>query len=441
MKRNAEKIRMRCILMAVLSLLTALTVSWPCAEGQQLPPHYAVTALGTLGGDLSNAAGINDNGFVFGDANLPGNANEHATVWRNGVITDLGTLGGPNSSIGFVAKPNDTGLITGNAQTGTVDPLGENWGLVFGCAANGTPCQGSQYLTLGFAWQNGTIRPLPTLGGNNALAFGGANEQGQIVGTAETATRDPNCIAPQVLDLEAVVWGPKPGEIQEFPPLPGDSIGIASGINDVGQVIGATGICGSPAIGFSLAVHAVLWQNGSVTNLGSLGGVMNNVATAINNRGQVVGLSDLAGDATAHAFLWQDGVMTDLGTVPGDFFSVAYGINDKSQVVGQSCDVNFNCRAFVWENGVMTDLNTLISSNSSPYLLDAEGINSSGEIVGNAFDQNSGDVLGFLAFPKSSASETPPAEQIRDNVILPEKVRRLFQHRGFGRFGRVLGVQ
>ena len=53
MKRNAEKIGMRCMLMAALGLLTALTVSWPCAEGQQLPPHYAMTALRTGSGNFN----------------------------------------------------------------------------------------------------------------------------------------------------------------------------------------------------------------------------------------------------------------------------------------------------------------------------------------------------------------------------------------------------
>jgi|SRR5215469_15574153 len=86
--------------------------------------RYAVTALSTLGGYLSTASGINNKGWVVGDANLAGNSNEHATLWRDGVITDLSTLGGPNSSIGFIrASPNDRGLITGNAQSSTGDPL------------------------------------------------------------------------------------------------------------------------------------------------------------------------------------------------------------------------------------------------------------------------------------------------------------------------------
>jgi probable HAF family extracellular repeat protein len=145
--------------------------------------------------------------------------------------------------------------------------------------------------------------------------------------------------------------------------------------------------------------HAVLWQNGAVIDLGSFGGVMNNGGLAINNRGQVVGLSDLAGDTTAHAFFWEDGSMTDLGTLPGDFFSIAQGINDEGQVVGQSCDVNFNCRAFLWQGGVMTDLNALISPTSSVSLLDGKDINSQGQIVGMAFDQSNGETLGFLATP------------------------------------------
>lgn len=85
---------------------------------------------------LSNGAGINDSGWIVGDSNYPGTwvdprsgfsaaLTEHATAWRDGKITDLGTLGGPNSSIGFVARPNNTGLISGNAQTATLDPNNE----------------------------------------------------------------------------------------------------------------------------------------------------------------------------------------------------------------------------------------------------------------------------------------------------------------------------
>jgi len=145
-------------------------------------------------------------------------------------------------------------------------------------------------------------------------------------------------------------------------------------------------------------VHAVLWENNSPTDLGSLGGEFNNAAWAINNRGQIVGASDLPGDNTGHAFLWQNGVMTDLGTLPGDFGSVAGSINDRGQVVGQSCNAEGNCRAFLWKNGVMTDLNTL-TSDSPLYLIIGADINSQGEIVGTGVDQNTGEPLAFSAVP------------------------------------------
>jgi probable HAF family extracellular repeat protein len=295
----------------MIALFLAAAATEPVRlSGQALPggtqTHYVVVPLSTLGSDLSFASGINNNGWVVGDSSLPGDQNEHATLWVNGVITDLGTLGGPNSSIGFIgADPNDTGLITGNAQTSSVDPLGEYWGVNYGCTASGTTCEGWQYLTRGFSWKDGVITALPTLGGNNTLALGRANQRGQIVGISETATPDPNCIAPQVLDWVPVIWEPN-GKIQRLAFFPGDAVGGTTAINDEGQVVGGTGLCSLATPGTTAITHALLWENGKVTNLGSLGGAFNNVAVSINNRGQVVGLSDLPGDTTSHAFLWQN---------------------------------------------------------------------------------------------------------------------------------------
>jgi probable HAF family extracellular repeat protein len=83
----------------------------------------------------------------------------------------------------------------------------------------------------------------------------------------------------------------------------------------------------------------------------------------------VVGVSDLPGDTTSHAFQWQNGKMTDLGTLPGEVSTFGQGINDEGQVVGGSCDMNGNCRAFLWQNGLITDLNTLIPADSPSYML------------------------------------------------------------------------
>ena len=159
--------------------------------------------------------------------------------------------------------------------------------------------------------------------------------------------------------------------------------------------------------------------------------------------------------AVTHAFFWQNGVMTDLGTLEGDSNSIAYNINDKAQVVGISCDVNFNCCPFLWENDVMTDLNTLIPPNSSLYLTFGAAINNRGEITGSACVLSNGacttELPAFLAVPcddvhasyegcADGAIDAPPTTQAikqRTRVILPESIRQQLQRlRGFGRFAR-----
>jgi probable HAF family extracellular repeat protein len=150
--------------------------------------------------------------------------------------------------------------------------------------------------------------------------------------------------------------------------------------------------------------YALLWEkDGSVHDLGNLGGtggIAGNHACALNNQGQVVGHSELANDATFHGFLWtRETGMRDLGTLPGDSASLGLGINDKGEVVGASLDANFNPRAILREDSAMTDLNTLIAANPSGlYLLIAESINSSGEIIGLAVT-STGETHGFLATP------------------------------------------
>ena len=332
-------------------------------------------------------------------------------------MTDLGTLGGPNSSAAWPQK-NDFGLIVGHAQGSQIDPLAEYWGVAYVCNNSCDPCEGYKHLQFGFVWQNGVMTALPTLGGNNSSAAGD-NNLGQVVGWAETARKDKRCAAPQKLVFKAVVYGPNGGEVHRLPSFPGDVAAAALGINDNGDVVGMSGNCGTPDT-YALGVHAVLWRNGSVFNLGGFGGVMNNAAIAINKAGQIVGTSDPAGDGTTYAFLWQNGAMTNLGTLPGDVVSLAQDINANGQVVGLSCDANFNCRAFLWDHGVMIDLNSLIPPRSPLYLTQAEGINDRGEIAGTAYDQSTGELLAFLAIPA-------PAEQIDGNsarkITLPENIR------------------
>lgn len=414
----------------ILTYITAMAVfAMPAvpirtaAQDHKGHDGYTVTNLGALGGTSAIANGINNKEWVTGGANLLGDQTAHAFLWtKHKGMQDLGTLGGPNSFVAWPVK-DDAGLIVGQSDTSNSDPLGED----FCGSSNGLTC-------LGFLWRDGTMTPLPTLGGNNGYALG-VNNRGQVVGTAENSTQDPSCIAPQVLDWEAVVWGPKPGQIQELPPLSGDAAAGAIAINDRGQVVGVSGVCMN---GPSPEPHAVLWQHGSPIDLGNLGGGMNNAATGINERGDIIGFSDLAGDVYSHAFLWtRDKGMQDLGTLPGDANSAAFGINEEDQVTGNSCDASGNCRAFLWQDGVMTDLNTLVCSGTSLYLTNSGGtdINDRGEIVGQAFDPSTGDTPAYLAVPAHGRGHCKAGSSAGQRVILPENAReQLRQRKGFGPF-------
>jgi probable HAF family extracellular repeat protein len=353
---------------------------------------YQVTNLPSLGGTSSAGSSLNNRGWVAGISNLPGDEMQHAALWRGDSILDLGTLGGPNSGVLWPVK-NERGIISGISQTAQTDPLGERWS----CSAFFPAATAVGYQCLGFVWQDGVMSPLPTLGGTNGFATG-TNNRGETVGWAENTVHDPTCVAPQVLQFRAVVWGPKEGEIQELPPLPGDTVSAATAINNRGQVVGISGIC-DRAVGRFSAIHAVLWQDGQVTDLGSLGGVAWNTPMAINERGDIVGFANVAagGGFSAHAFLWtsEDGIR-DLGTLPGDSTSQALGINERRAIVGTSCDAAFNCRAFLWRDGVMMDLNTLVSPDYHGTLVTANDINASGRITGQTVEQT-GTLVAFMA--------------------------------------------
>lgn len=364
--------------------------------GAARPGTYRVTALSDpLGGTYAQGTSINDKGQIAGFATYPGNAIMHAILWqRKQNPIDMGTLGGPNSAVAWPNR-NTHGVFAGVAETSMQNPLGEPWSCALAVFYTAPP---TGDICLGFRWQNGAMTALPTLGGYDGFATG-INNRGQIVGWAENSYHDPTCIAPQVLQFEAVIWGPEQNEFEQLPPYGTDSDGAATAINGRGQVVGISGQCAN-AIGGASALHMVLWYKNTATSLPTLGGTYWNTPMDINEKGDVTGFSDLPGDSASapnfHAFLWTaSGGTVDLGVLPGDSISEGLGINANDQVVGVSYPSG---HAFIWQNGTMTDMNTLVV-NSQYLLIDAQEISNNGVVTGEAQD-TAGDILAFAATPQ-----------------------------------------
>lgn len=384
------------------------------------PAQYTILDLGTLGGSFSLAYAINDRGQIDGFSTLPGDGLTHSFLWKNGVMTDLGTLGGPNSE--SFANLNNAVQVAGTAETSITDPNDENF-----CSF------GTNLECLGFVWQHGIMTPLSTLGGTNGQAAA-INNRGQVAGYSETATADPACPAPQVLHFLPTLW--TAGHPRALPLYSGDTEGAAFWMNNSGQVVGASGVCAPYDPRYALPLqprHALVWRDGRPVDLGNLGGQYNNGAFAINDLGQIVGASDLPGDTYQHAFLWQRHAMTDLGTLAGDVTSAAVAINNRGQITGVSADANADIRGFLWQDGTMYDLNNLVYGTTPLYLLHGFGINNAGEIVGFAFNTNTGEVHGFLATPvhfAQSGSGPLGSQSSRiatAKVALPDSARQQLQ--------------
>jgi probable HAF family extracellular repeat protein len=288
----------------------------------------------------SLATGINSAGQIVGSFETSNGCN-HAFLWENGVVTDLGSLGGCETS---AAAINSAGQVVGQSQTS----------------------DGHQHA---FRWENGVMTDLGTLGGEWSWAAD-INSAGQVVGTSVTSDNGP---------AHGFLW--QDGVITDLGNLGGFPT-EAHAINDAGQVVGSTPVQGRE-------VHGFLWENGSVTDLGTLGGDYEpSHASDINNAGQVVGWSRLEEDFynnpvnEDNAFLWEKGVMTDLGTMMGAESSRASAINASGQVVGESRTAGGETRAFLWEKGAVTGLGTLGGDEGR-----AADINDAGQVVGSSETQ------------------------------------------------------
>jgi uncharacterized membrane protein len=371
---------------------------------------YTVTVLPSLGGTNSAANTINARGVAMGTSFLSGNTDMHAALWQGSGVTDLKTLGGPNSAVEWPVE-NGSGYVSGISETSKKDPLGES--TQWSCHAF-LPDGGSSGDTcVGFVWHEGKMLALPTLGGNNG--YGAGMNKNEIAGWAETKKHDSTCVAPQVLQFLPALWNAGTRKVRALPTLTvngkTDPDGAAVAVNRHGEVVGISGIC-DQAVGRFTARHAVLWKGGQVMQLKTLGGISWNTPTAINAAGQIVGFlnrrgkTDRMGDPNFISVVWTDPASppTKIGTLPGDALSEPTSINDGGVVLGVSFP---SSHVYIWENGSMTDLTKLVlETYPQLQLVSVGGINDRGEIAGQACQLVSGSCpssnatfVTFLAVP------------------------------------------
>jgi len=151
---------------------------------------------------------------------------------------------------------------------------------------------------------------------------------------------------------------------------------------------------------------AVIWSGGITTTLAINPGSASSYAYAINNVGQIVGDSVFCGACNDRATLWQDGSVFDLGTLGGTD-SIAVDINDAGQIVGNSKTAGGDYHATLWMGGSILDLNSFLDASTVAagwVLYEANGINADGWIVGGAVNTISKMSSAFLLTPFDQTS-------------------------------------
>jgi probable HAF family extracellular repeat protein len=316
--------------------------------GLVFPSHAradTIVNLSSLGDGGTTPTAINNAGQVVGNSTTLAGVYPHAFLYSEGMMQDLGTLGGDSCSWAY--SINDSAQVTG-------------------FSANSVAGGGGHV----FAYSGGMMQDLGTFGGAAAIGYG-INDAGQIVGWFSVGN------------------GNSHGFLYSNGTMQDLGSGCASAINSAGQIVGQHNISEGPnGIG-----HAYIYCGGVMQDIGELLNSNDSYAVAINNIGQVVGTYSVGSglDAEYPAFLYCNGTMQDLGLLS------PLGMNNLGQVVGNiyiSDGPNSIEHAILYSNGVMTDLNDLLPPGSGWTLNEATAINDSGQIVG--YGTFNGQEAGFL---------------------------------------------
>ena len=225
------------------------------------------------------------------------------------------------------------------------------------------------------------VLDLRTLGFSDAFALNnlghvaGRNESGEVLlwnGSTVSST-SLDSATPAIMDLNdlgsivGTYTDPSLGEDFAFVLTAGEltklqGFDVASAINNRGQIV---------LNSFGGSADAFIYQNGTSVALGSLGGT-DTFPAAINTSGAVVGGSTpVAGSEHQHAFLYHNGSTTDLGTLGGQRSS-ANDINDAGNIVGHSYGNTEEFQAVIYTVG-----------RALPLIPHQPGTNSSGLKINN----------------------------------------------------------
>ena len=359
------------------------------------------------------------------------------------------------------AKAQTTYTVTdlGSGATGAFETTADDINIRGEAVAETIQSLSPGFKTIGFVSKNGQITLLPSLGGQSTFA-GAINASGVVAGSSHLAgdtiihatiwDRDLNhitdlgtlggsisaalwlndrnqavgdSVTSNGVDIHGFLWDR--GTLVDLGTL-GGSTSFPFGINNSGLVIGQadTTTALDPLFGIP-TFHGFRWDRGVLRDLGEIFGGHFNYAQSVNERGDIVGAADLAGDLTAHAFMIRNASLIDLGVAPGDTNSAAFGVNNRGQVVGISAlfidpppappSINFlcPCHAAIWQDGAATDLNTLIPPGSGWQLILAIAINDRGQIVGNGMLNN--EFRAFLLTPNNSSSMSSVSDGVMTN--------------------------